>query len=237
MENLLELKNINFIHKKNKILSNIDLAIKKNDFITIVGPNGAGKSSLLSIIVGSQKASSGKINKNANLKIGYVPQKISIDNNIPINSYEFLKLCENSDQNLFNEIIKNVKIENLLEKQLNQLSGGEKQKILLAKALINEPDLLILDEPTQNLDISSQVNFYKIINNIYQQRNIAILMVSHDLHIVMSASKKVICLFNHICCSGEASEVSKNSEFISLFGEDMDKILATYSHFHNHKHN
>lgn len=236
MENLIELKDINLQAKDKKILKNISFSVAKNDFITIVGPNGAGKTSLLSIILKINKASSGKVFRNNNLKIGYIPQKIQIDDNMPIKVRDFLALCEDFSDDFFYEIIEKTKISDLLDLQFYSLSGGEKQKVLLAKALLSKPNLLILDEPTQNLDISSQAEFYKLLDEIYKKDNLAILMVSHDLHIVMSSSKKVICLFKHICCQGEPEEVSKNSEFISLFGQDMDQLLATYSHFHNHKH-
>lgn len=233
---LIELKNIELEFKNKKILKNISFEIYENDFITIIGPNGAGKTSLLNILLNLKKPSKGFVEKKSGLKIGYVAQKVEIDDNLPISVADFLKLCEEKDLKYFDEIVEKINIKNLLEKQFFNLSGGEKQKILLAKALLSKPDLLILDEPTQNLDISAQVEFYKILDDIYKNSKIAILMVSHDLHIVMSASKKVICLFNHICCFGKPEEVSQNSEFISIFGKNMDKLLATYNHFHNHKH-
>ena len=127
-------------------------------------------------------------------------------------------------------------IEKLLEKQMSILSGGEIQRVLLAKALLVSPDLLILDEPAQNLDISGQIAFYELLRKIYKKKKISILMVSHDLHMVMSATKNVICLFNHVCCSGEPNKVTKDPEFIAMFGDNMSKLISIYNHYHSHEH-
>ncbi|MBT4989207.1 MAG: ATP-binding cassette domain-containing protein [Rickettsiales bacterium] len=238
MQDLITLSNINLAPNGNKepILENISFAIKQNDFITIVGPNGAGKTSLLKIILGLIKPSLGNIARHKNLAIGYLPQKMHIPQTIPINVEYFLKLNQDVKPDLFEEIIANIKIEPLLTHKLYNLSGGETQKVFLAKALLSQPNLLILDEPAQNLDISGQIEFYELINKIYCKKQTSILMVSHDLHMVMASTKKVICLFKHICCQGAPQTVAEDPKFISIFGDNMSKLMSIYNHYHNHKH-
>ncbi len=233
---LISLKNLNFTADKKHILQNISFEIRKNDFITIVGPNGSGKSTLLKIILGILKQTNGTLKKQKNLTIGYVPQQISLSINMPINVLYFLKLQETIASNFLDNIVKKLKIESLLSKQITVLSQGEMQKVLLAKSLLKNPDLLILDEPAQNLDISAQLELYQLINDIYQKEKKTILMISHDLHMVMSSTKKVICLYHHICCQGKPKDVAKDPKFISIFGNNMDKLVSIYNHYHNHHH-
>lgn len=232
---MLNIENISLKIAKKQILKDISLQINQGDFITVIGPNGAGKTSLIKVILGNLKPNKGKITINSDVKIGYVPQKIAINNTMPISLEYFLKLNLKSSTNL-QQIIDDLKLQKHLNNQLSSLSGGILQKALLAKALLNNPNLLILDEPAQNLDISSQIDFYKLIQNLHQKQNITILMVSHDLHLVMANTKKVICLFEHICCSGIPEDIKKHPEFISHFGNKMDELLAVYNHQHNHKH-
>ncbi len=236
MPTLIKTHNISYKIDKKEILQNISIEIKKEDFITIIGPNGAGKTTLLKILLGIIKPTSGTIEVKKNLKIGYVPQKIHLDHAIPISSDYFLKLNKDFSKDRLKEVIKETNIEAILDKQISKLSGGETQRLLLANALIRNPQILILDEPDQNLDISGQLQFYELLNKIYEEREIAILMVSHDLHLVMSSTKQVICLFHHICCSGKPSVISKTPEFANVFGKDMSKLVSVYNHFHSHNH-
>lgn len=243
MQELIKIQNLSLIQNSTEILSDISLSILKRDFITIIGPNGAGKTSLLKIILQIYKPSSGNISLNPNLSIGYVPQNNSITNSLPITVKEFLSLRNNknilSKQELIaniNMISEDIGISRLLNQSMSSLSGGQRQKIFLARALLCSPNLLILDEPTQNLDISSQKTFYKLLNKIYQKNNIAIVMISHDLNLVMSSTTQVICLFRHICCFGTPESIRNKSEFRSLFGDDMDNMLMFYSHSHDHSH-
>ena len=222
-------------HNKN-ILENVFVNVKKNDFITIIGPNGAGKSVLLECLMGSFVPDSGEIIKKNNLSVGYIPQNFNPESSMPISVKRFLTLKKKfTPQELIN-IASETNISEILEKNLSDLSGGELQKVLLARSLLDEPELLILDEPAQNLDIKNQLNFYNLLNSIYKNRELSILMVSHDLHMVMSSTKQVICLYHHICCSGEPQTVAKDPEFISLFGNDMAKMMSVYQHTHNHSH-
>ncbi len=222
-------------HQKS-ILYNIDIQINKNDFITIIGPNGAGKTMLLKCLMGFYKPTSGRIERKEKLKIGYMPQSISIINTMPITVKDFITVRKEYDDISLNKVITEVSIGEIVNKQLSVLSGGEMQRVLLARSLLNNPDLLILDEPAQNLDISGQLNFYKLIQEIYSKRDISILMVSHDLHLVMVSTKKVLCLYKHICCSGEPQQIAKDPEFLSMFGKDMANMMSIYQHSHDHNH-
>ena len=222
-------------HNKN-ILENVSVKVKANDFITIVGPNGAGKSILLDCLMGSFLPDSGGIIKKDNLSMGYIPQNFNPESSMPISVKRFLTLKKKISSTELMNISKETNIFDILEKNISNLSGGELQKVLLARSLLNEPELLILDEPAQNLDIKNQLNFYNLLNKIYKNRELSILMVSHDLHMVMSSTKQVICLYHHICCSGEPQAVAKDPEFISLFGNDMAKMMSVYQHTHNHSH-
>jgi len=222
-------------HNKN-ILENVFVNVKKNDFITIIGPNGAGKSVLLECLMGSFVPDSGEIIKKNNLSVGYIPQNFNPESSMPISVKRFLTLKKKFTPQELTNIASETNISEILEKNLSNLSGGELQKVLLARSLLDEPELLILDEPAQNLDIKNQLNFYNLLNSIYKNRELSILMVSHDLHMVMSSTKQVICLYHHICCSGEPQTVAKDPEFISLFGNDMAKMMSVYQHTHNHSH-
>ena len=234
---LVSLKNIHVVKNKQIILTDISLNIKNHDFITIIGPNGAGKSMLLKCLMGFYKPTAGIINKKNDLRIGYVPQKLHCDATLPINVLAFLQLGKHDiSATAFDIIINETQIVSFLQKQLHILSGGQLQRVLLARSLMQNPHLLILDEPAQNLDIAGQLAFYKLLDSIYERRRLSILMVSHDLHMVMASSKQVICLYQHICCFGTPSVITKDPEFIALFGTDMAQMMAIYQHNHNHSH-
>ena len=233
---LISASNVSVIKHHKSILKNIDIQINKNDFITIIGPNGAGKTMLLKCLMGFYKPNFGEIQKKDKLKIGYMPQSINIINTMPMMVKNFITVRKKYDDISFKQVISEVDISQLVNKQLSVLSGGEMQRVLLARSLLNNPDLLVLDEPAQNLDISGQLSFYKLIQEIYSKRKISILMVSHDLHLVMVSTKKVLCLSNHICCSGKPQQVAKDPEFISMFGKDMANMMAVYQHT-NHRSN
>ena len=233
---LISAKNVSVLKHQKSILDNIDIQINKNDFITIIGPNGAGKTMLLKCLMGFYKPTSGRIERKEKLKIGYMPQSISIINTMPITVKDFITVRKEYDDISLNKVITEVNIGEIVYKQLSVLSGGEMQRVLLARSLLNNPDLLILDEPAQNLDISGQLNFYKLIQEIYSKRDISILMVSHDLHLVMVSTKKVLCLYKHICCSGEPQQIAKDPEFLSMFGKDMANMMSIYQHSHDHNH-
>lgn len=235
---LLIAQNIHVIKSKQAILTDISLTIQHQDFITIIGPNGAGKSMLLKCLMGFYKPNTGKILKKPSLKIGYVPQRLYCDPTLPISVLAFMKLNKkNCSKQHLSDIIHETQIDGFLDRPLHVLSGGQLQRVLLARSLLHNPELLILDEPAQNLDISGQLVFYKLLDKIYAKRNLAIIMVSHDLHMVMASSRRVICLYHHICCSGEPHMITQDPEFIALFGKDMAEMMAIYQHTHNNRCN
>lgn len=236
MDFLIKAEAVSVIRERRAILSNVTLKIAKQDFITIIGPNGAGKSMLLKCLMGFFEPDSGRVLGVANLKIGYLPQRMSVDYTMPITVKRFLGLRKTATRSQLENVVDQTHIQSLLDQPLHVLSGGELQRVLLARALLEEPQLLILDEPAQNLDVSGQLAFYALIEKIHSQRGIAVLMVSHDLHLVMSCTKTVVCLYHHVCCSGEPQVVTKEPEFISLFGDDMARLMSVYHHTHDHHH-
>ena len=237
METLIQAIGLYVNRHSKDILKDVSLEVKNNDFITIVGPNGAGKSVLLECLMGTFIPNSGSIKRKKNISMGYIPQNFNLEKSMPISVKRFLNLNKKFLQVNLDRAIEETGILSILNSNLATLSGGELQKVLLARSLLSNPELLILDEPAQNLDIRSQLNFYNLLNEIFENRNLSILMVSHDLHMVMASTRKVICLFNHICCSGEPQKVAKDPEFINLFGNDMAKMMSVYQHTHDHTHN
>ena len=233
---LLKSQDISVVREKKEILKNINLEIDYNDFVTIIGPNGAGKSMLLKCLLGFFKPDNGLIVSSPDLKVSYVPQDFMAEKSIPITAFDFIKLNKNVGKKEIDKISSEFSVKDLLNKQISHLSGGELQMILIVRSLIQNPNLLVLDEPTQNLDVSAQLNFYRFLNQIFTERDISILMVSHDLHMVMSSTKKVVCLSNHICCSGEPLAITKDPEFISLFGHDFANMMSVYKHDYTHQH-
>jgi zinc transport system ATP-binding protein len=234
---LITASNISVYKNEKAILENIDIKINKKDFISIIGPNGAGKTMLLKCLMGFYKPDVGQIERKKSLKIGYMPQNINIVNTMPITVKNFITLRKKFDEFSFKQVVSETQTSALVNKQLSILSGGEMQRVLLARSLLNNPELLILDEPAQNLDISGQMSFYKLLQSIYTNRDLSILMVSHDLHLVMVSTKSVLCLSNHVCCSGKPQQIAEDPEFISMFGKDMAKMMAVYQHTNDINHN
>ena len=236
MTQLILLDNVSVEIKHQKILHNVSLSINTNQIVTLLGPNGAGKSTLVKVILGLMPYTSGKITRLNNLTIGYVPQSIKLNPTLPITVKRFMLLNKQlNNKNILN-ILSMVKAEYLIDKSMHLLSGGELQRVLLAQALAKRPQLLILDEPTQGVDVNGQVLLYDLISSAKKQFNCGILMVSHDLHLVMAKTDEVICLNHHICCSGTPASVSNDPEFISLFGQQGASQIAVYKHHHNHQH-
>ena len=236
MKYLIKAEDITVVRDQRSILKNVSLEIAGEDFITIIGPNGAGKSMLLKCLMGFYKPDSGRVLRPPNLRIGYLPQRLSVDQSMPITVKGFLRLRKKTTQSELEKVVDETSIQGLLNHPLFVLSGGELQRVLLARALLENPQILILDEPAQNLDVSGQLAFYKLIEKIHTLRQLSLLMVSHDLHLVMSSTKKVVCLYHHVCCSGEPQVVTKDPEFISLFGDDMARLMSVYHHSHDHHH-
>ena len=233
---LLKTNNVCFSIGKRQILHNISFQIIENQIVTLIGPNGAGKSSLVKIVLGLLKPSSGTVTLRNNIRIGYMPQQLHIADTMPVTVKKFLQLAIHANDDLIIQALTQVGVHSLLDYQIHSLSGGELQRVLLARALIQKPQLLVLDEPAQGVDINGQAELYRLITDIRNQNNCGVLMVSHDLHLVMSATDEVICLNQHICCHGHPEQVSLDPAYLELFGKQQADTLAVYTHHHNHNH-
>ncbi len=236
MGDLVKAENLHVSRHDKTILQDVSLTIGEKDFITLIGPNGAGKSMLIKCLLGFYKPEKGRITKKKGLRTSYVPQHINTNKTIPISVRRFLTLRNRISRTALNRITRETDIQPYLDKPLEVLSGGEMQRVLLARALAKSPELLVLDEPAQNLDVSGQLAFYQLIDELYTSYKLSVLMVSHDLHMVMASTQQVICLFHHVCCTGTPQAVARDPEFISLFGSDMAKMMAMYRHSHDHTH-
>lgn len=217
------------------ILKNANIDINSGEVVTLIGPNGAGKSTLIKVILGLLKADSGKVTRRDLLRIGYMPQKLFVDSSLPLTVKRFLSLAGKQSRSI-NDCLALTGTASLKNQYVQSLSGGELQRVLLARALFRDPQLLVLDEPVQGVDVSGQSALYKLINDIKIQTGCGILMVSHDLHLVMAATDRVVCLNQHICCEGSPDNISSHPEFLQLFGKTRDPNIAVYSHHHDHTH-
>jgi zinc transport system ATP-binding protein len=217
-------------------LRNVDFSISAGEIVTVVGPNGSGKSTLLKALIGAVKPYDGSITSQDGLRIGYVPQKLHIDPTLPITVRRFLSLPRRQTQAAIDQALSRVGAPDLQDKQMFALSGGQFQRVLLARALLEEPELLILDEPTTGLDQPGSAAFYTLLEDIKRETGAAVLMVSHELHVVMSASDRVICLNGHVCCHGTPDIVASAPEYRALFGSGTQGALALYRHDHDHSH-
>ena len=215
------------------ILKDINLKIYEGQILTLIGPNGAGKTTLIRIILGILKSDEGSVYLRPNIRIGYMPQTLVIDSILPITVAGFLKLAQPTRNEDILALQDRLEISHLREEQIGSLSGGEMQRVLLARALLRNPHLLILDEPAQGVDISGQSKLYDLINEIRADRCCSILMISHDLHFVMSSTNEVICLNRHVCCHGKPEDISGDPAFLELFGAGGSNNLAIYAHRHN----
>ena len=232
---LLVAENIGFTIRGKTILTDVSLQVRNKEIITLIGPNGAGKTSLIRILLGLDRASSGKVERKDNLRVGYVPQRIHVPDVMPLRVCDFLNVTSLYDIDLCRQSLDEVNCGYLLYSAMQSISGGEMQRVLLARALLKKPQLLVLDEPASGMDIIGQQALYETIRHIRDKHDCGILMVSHDLHLVMAATDRVICLNTHICCTGHPDDVSEHPEYLKLFGDAIDG-LALYSHHHDHEH-
>ena len=232
---LIDISKLEVKYGSKKVLQNINLSLNANEIVTIVGPNGSGKTTLFKAIIGSVPFSKGKISIKPNLRIGYVPQQLKVDQTLPITVERFLKLATRNNNDI-EKMIAFFGSENIFREQINSLSGGQMQRVLLARALVNKPEILLLDEATRGLDQPGIAAFYRKIENISKETNCAVLMISHDLHVVMRASDRVICVNGHICCQGTPENVATSPEYQTLFGSNIDGSFALYRHKHDHNH-
>ena len=232
---LLSLDRVGLRRHGNAILDNISLQVRRGEIVTLIGPNGAGKTSLVRIVLGLLAADSGRVERQPRLRIGYMPQKLQIDATLPLNVLRFLLLAPGVSREAALRALEEVGAGHLAQRPLQQVSGGEQQRILLARALLRHPDLLVLDEPVQGVDVNGQIELYQLITRLRDRYGCGVLMVSHDLHLVMAPTNTVVCLNRHVCCSGRPEQVSADPAFIALFGEQAS-ALAVYNHQHDHSH-
>ena len=232
---LVKLNNVGFQQNQKWLVQGVSLQVEKGKIVTLIGPNGSGKSTTAKIALGLFKNIEGQVEKFTN-NIGYVPQKISIDWTLPLRVRDFMLLTDNLTEDVIDEALSLTGVINLKDKSLGNLSGGEFQRVLLARAISKKPELLVLDEPVQGVDFTGEIALYELIKEISEKLNCGILLISHDLHTVMSATDHVVCLNGHVCCSGSPLDVAKNNEYKALFGEKASQILTVYEHNHDHVH-
>ena len=232
---LLKVENVGISVNGKSLVRGVSLEVKKGEIVTLIGPNGSGKSTTAKIALGIYKKIDGKV-KTYTDKIGYVPQKISIDWTLPIRVLDFMTLTEELTQDQINSALNMTGVEHLKNKSLSNLSGGEFQRVLIARAISKQPELLVLDEPVQGVDFKGEIALYKLIKEISEKMKCGILLISHDLHVVMSATDFVVCLNGHVCCSGTPHVVVKDNKYKELFGDRASNILSLYEHKHDHTH-
>ncbi len=233
---LLSARGLWFARSGRSILEGIDLDIRAGEIVTLIGPNGAGKTTLVRILLGLTRADRGTVQRGPGLTIGYVPQRFDIDRTIPMTVARFLQLASRVDDRHIATALSEVGASKLLKAQLSELSGGELQRVILARALVRSPNLLVLDEPVQGVDFVGEAELYGLIGQLRTRRGLGVLLVSHDLHVVMAQSDRVICVNRHVCCSGVPDAVAKDPAYERLFGSHAARAFAIYSHHHDHRH-
>ena len=232
---LVKLSNAGVFKDNKWLVEGVDLEIHRGKIVTLIGPNGSGKSTTAKIILGLYKNIEGSVQRFTK-KIAYVPQKVTIDWTLPIRVIDFMVLTQNLNSDKISNALNLAGVEHLKTRNLRDLSGGEFQRVLLARAIAKKPELLVLDEPVQGVDYSGEVALYGLIKNISESLNCGILLISHDLHVVMSATNHVVCLNGHVCCSGSPVDVAQNKNYKELFGDQSSQLLSIYEHEHNHTH-
>ena len=234
-EALIRLDGVAVSFNGQAVLDDVQLSVQPGEIVTLIGPNGAGKTTLVRVVLGLLQPDSGNVRRAPRLRIGYMPQKLHVDATLPLSVLRFLRLVPGVDRQRALAALAEVGAEQVIDSPLQSISGGEMQRVLLARALLREPQLLVLDEPVQGVNVAGQAELYRLISRLRERHGCGVLMVSHDLHLVMSATDQVVCLNRHVCCSGHPEQVSGDPAFIELFGQDA-KSLAVYHHHHDHDH-
>ncbi len=218
------------------LVRNVDLAVRRGEIVTLIGPNGSGKTTTAKALLGLVNADEGHVTLAPSLRIGYVPQKLSIDRTLPLTVKRLMTLTSSHSLGEVEAALSLAGVSHLSRSFVDGLSGGEFQRVLLARALVRKPDFLVLDEPVQGVDFSGEIALYELVQDLREELNCGILLISHDLHVVMAKTDYVVCLNGHVCCSGAPSQVAASPEYQSLFGPRAAQALAVYRHEHNHKH-
>lgn len=234
-EELLRIADVAVRLGRRSILEGVALVLRAGEIVTVIGPNGAGKTTLLRVGLGLLRPSEGTVWRRNGLRVGYMPQRLQVDATFPLTVKRFLRLGAPRGAEV-PEALAEVGGDGLADHPLSALSGGELQKVLLARALLRRPDLLVLDEPAQGLDVHGQLGFYRLLGQVRSRLGCAILLVSHDLHLVMAATDRVVCLNRHVCCSGAPGVVARDPAYLQLFGPQAAEELAVYAHDPNHLH-
>jgi len=238
-EPLIAASAIEVAYSGRPVLKNVEARVGAGEIVTLIGPNGAGKTTLVRVMLGLHRPDAGTVNRRKGLVIGYMPQRLSVDPSLPMTVYRFLGLGiarGGAGQGRRRAVLAEVGAGHVAESPIQDVSGGEMQRVLLARALLRDPDLLVLDEPVQGVDVGGQAELYALIRGIRDDRGCAVLMVSHDLHVVMAATDHVVCLNHHVCCAGHPETITRHPEFVSLFGANIAAELAVYHHSHDHGH-
>ena len=233
---LLSGENISVVKGGRMVLSNIDIALHEREIVTIIGPNGAGKTTLVRALLGHETPATGRVARRAGLTVGYVPQRFHVDATIPLTVARFLTLGLKATRSDGLEALAQVGASRVVSSQVAHLSGGELQRVILARALLRNPDLLVLDEPARGVDHLGEAELYDLISNLRDARGFGVLLVSHDLHIVMAKADRVVCINGHVCCSGHPHTVAQHPEYARLFGPQAAQSFGVYTHHHDHTH-
>lgn len=235
-EPLIQARGLDIAFAGRMVLERIDIAVHPGEIVTVIGPNGAGKSTLVRVLLGLLKPDRGAVLRRPGLSIGYVPQRVSVDPTLPLTVRSFLCLPAPRPADVLRAALREVRLGDILDRSLPALSGGELQRVLLARALLRGADLLVLDEPFQSVDFAGQLALFELVGEVRRRRGCGVLMVSHDLHIVMAGTDRVVCLNRHVCCSGAPESVTRHPEYVALFGPRAARELALYVHAHDHGH-
>ncbi len=235
-ERLVEARNVTVRAGGREILDHVDLSVCRGEIVTLIGLNGAGKSTLVRVLLGLTAPDEGEVQRMPGLKIGYSPQHLQRDPALPLSVRRFLNLDARHDAAALKQVLNDVGAAEILDTPLSDISGGELHRVLLARSLLRHPDLLVLDEPLAGVDVTSQSDLYRVIGNIRDRYHCGVLLVSHDLHVVMAATDRVVCLNHHVCCSGHPHAITSDPRFVSLFGKQVADVVAVYAHRHDHAH-
>ncbi len=218
------------------IVDGVNITLRPAEITTVIGPNGAGKTTLLKLLLGLLPPTAGRVVRRPGLRIGYLPQRLHLDPVLPLTVARLMTLTVRKDRGRMSAALAETGVAHLVDAPVQALSGGELQRVLLARALLAEPDLLVLDEPVQGVDYAGEAEMYELIGELRHRRGCGVVMVSHDLHVVMAATDHVLCLNRHVCCAGTAEAVGRDPNYARLFGPRAAEALAVYTHHHNHKH-
>jgi zinc transport system ATP-binding protein len=235
-ETLISLNNAGVCVLDKWLVRGVSLEVSHGEIVTLIGPNGSGKSTTAKMALGVVKLSEGTAHCRRDIHVSYVPQKLVVDWTMPLTVKRFMALSRTANENEVQRALSSTETEHLINAQVRNLSGGEFQRVLLARAIVNKPNLLVLDEPVQGVDFNGELSLYRLIDEIRTELNCGIILISHDLHVVMSSTDRVICLNGHVCCSGSPEAVASAPEFRTLFGDRAANELAFYKHNHDHEH-